>query len=477
MDGADNKIVQNNLVLEISEDRIEAALTIEDRGFTPPPEYEYAKDFLKKNNIGSSLLEDELKKMIDDKIYNKQVVIARGKKCIPSVNGRIIYLFNDPEKNFNPGVNDPVDHKSRTSLKTVSKGDPVARVLPPEKGEDGLTVTGQIIPAGNTTEKKLPSGRNVTPDPQDKDLLIATENGSVTVFSETRIDIDPVLKITGNVDYSVGNIDFTGTLIVSGDILSGFTVRVTGSIQVAGVIENAEVYAGGDVFAAGCAGGDKGSISAGGSVFIKFAENSRINAGKDITVDEYLINCYVHADGNVFATKKRGQIIGGETSAFHRIEANSIGTPEEIKTVIIAGFSSELKQQFKLIDEEQTKNLNSLGDINNALKKLNRISMIKKQLPEEMKIQIRELLKIKNAIEESIGSVLEKQIDSVKRLSQTETASVQVSGNLHKGVVINFPDNQMVNSSIRSNIMLKILDEKIVITPILKETKQSPVKK
>jgi hypothetical protein len=465
----DNRIVQNNLVIEISDDRIEASLTIEDRGFTPPPEYDYVIEFLKKNSISTSILEDELKKMIDNKIYNTPVIVARGKRCIPSESGKIIYPSDDPEKNIIPGPDDTIDHKSRTSIKTVSKGDAVAKVIPPVQGEDGLSVTGQIIPAGNAVEKKLPSGRNVVQDSNDKNLLIASENGSVHIISETRIDIDPVLKIPGNVDYSVGNVDFTGSIVVNGDILNGFTVKVTGSIQVAGVIENAEVYAGGDIFATGCAGGEKGSISAGGSVYIKYAENSRITAGKDITIEEYLINCSVHADGNIYATKKRGQIIGGETSAFHRIEANTIGNVEEKKTVLVAGFSSELKQQFKLIEEEQTRNLNSLGDVNSALKKMNRITMIKKQLPEEMKTQIRELLKIKNAIEENIGKVLERQIDSVKRLSQTETASVKVTGDLHPGVVINFPDNQMVNNTVRSGVMLKITEDKIILNPIRKE--------
>jgi hypothetical protein len=86
-----------------------------------------------------------------------------------------------------------------------------------------------------------------------------------------------------------------------------------------------------------------------------------------------------------------------------------------------------------------------------------------------MKTQIRELLKIRNAIEENIGKVLEKQIDSVKRLSQTETASVKVTGDLHPGVVINFPDNQMVNNIVRSGVMLKISEDKIIIDPIRKE--------
>lgn len=469
MSGTDNKIIQNNLLLEISDDRIEANLTIDNRNFTLIPDYNYIVDFLKKNKITSSLLEDELRKMLNEKKFNIPICIARGKKRIPSKNGEIIYLFDDPGKIPEPGPCDSVDHKFRTRIKTVSKGDAVARVIPPMQGEDGLTVTGDIIPAGNASEKKIPKGRNIAPDPTDNSLLIATENGSVNIVSETRIDIDPVLNIPGNVDYSVGNLDFTGSLEVKGDIISGFTVKVTGSIHVNGVIEDAEVYAGGDIYAIGCAGKDKGSISAGGSIIIKYAENTSIQAGRDIVVEEYLMNCYTHADGNVLVTKKKGHITGGETSAFHAVAANIIGNIEETKTVISVGFSSELKQQFILIDEEQTRNINSLGDINNALKKLNRFTMIKKQISDEMKIQIRELLKMKDVIEESISDVLDRHIDVIKRFSQTETASIRVYEILYPGVVINFPDKQFRNKELRSHIALRLQEDAITINPIITE--------
>jgi hypothetical protein len=461
----DRKIISNNMILEFSDDRIEAALTIEDHGFNVIPDFNYIMDFIKKNNITTSILEDEIKKMLEEKIFNIPVCIARGKKCTPSVNGEIVYLFRDITKASDPDPDEQVDHRERSRIKTVSKGDKVAKVIPPVQGEDGFTVTGEIISAGKAVEKKLPSGKNVAPDQNDTTLLIATENGSVNIISETKIDIEPVLNIPGNVDYSVGNLDFTGSIVVKGDIISGFTVKVTGSIQVNGVIEDAEIYAGGDVYALGCAGGGKGSVSAGGSVSIKYAENSRIRAGKDINVDEYLINCNVHADGSVYVKKKKGHIIGGETTAFHAVEANHIGNPEETRTVISAGFSSELKQQFALIDEEQTRNLKSLGDINSALKKINRFTMIKKQIPEDMKIQIKNLIKMKNIIEEDISAVLDRHIEAIKRLSQTETAAVRVYGTLYPGVMINFPDKQLANKEPISGVILKIMDDAIIITP------------
>jgi uncharacterized protein len=471
MTGTETKIIQNNLVLELSLDRIEATLIIQNHGNAPVPEFNYITDFLKKYNITSTLLENELQGMLDEKIYNTPVCIARGKKCKPSRNGEIIYLFNDPSKRPEPDADEYVDHRARTTIKTVSKGETVAKIIPPIQGEDGLTVTGEIIPAGNPVEKKMPTGRNVAADSDNKDLLIALINGSVNVVSETKINIDPILSIPGNVDYSVGNIDFTGSLIINGDIVSGFTVKVTGSIDVKGVIEDSEVYAGGDIHAVGCAGRLKNTISAGGEINIRYAENSIIQAGMDINVDEYLMNCSVHADGNIHVTKKTGLIAGGETTAFHAVEANTLGNIEGTKTVISVGFSSELKQQFRLIDQEQTRNINKLGDINNALKKLNRLIMIKKLVSEKMQTQIRVLLKMKETVEDQISSLLERHVELVKKLSQTETAAVRISGVCHPGVTINFPDKQLINKEAMSHVTLKLEDDVIIINPMLNEKK------
>lgn len=471
MDRTDNRIINNNIVLEFSPDQTEATLTIEERSYAPEYDFDHITDFLGKNNITETLLVNELRGMLEQKIYNTPVCIARGKKAIPSRNGEILYLFNDPSKKPAPAPDENIDHRERSPIITVSRGEPVARVIPPVQGEDGLTVTGQIIPAGIPVEKTIPSGKNIAPDTEDKYLLIAQTHGSVNVVSETRIDIDPVLSISGNVDYSVGNLDFTGSLIVNGDVISGFTVKVTGSVHVRGVIEDAVVYAGGDIYTEGCAGGEKGSISAGGAVYAKYAENTRLQAGKDIVIEDYLMNCNVHADGNIYVTKKNGLITGGETSAFHAVEANTIGNSEETKTVISVGFSSELKQQFRLIDEEQTRNINNLGDINNALKKLSRFSMIKKQIPDKMKTQITVLLKLKDSIEDKISKLLDRHIDVIRRLSQTETATVRVFKTLHPGVVINFPDKQMVNKEINSHVAMRLQGDVIVFTPLSKEKK------
>jgi len=453
MDESNTNLLDNNIKLEISPDFLEAYVSISLPKDGPWPDLDYIINYLNSHAISSTIIQEEVMRVINQKINFTPICVARGEKMIPSQNGWIEYLYEKKEKEFDPEGMESIDHKNRSRIKTVSKGDRILCVHPPVTGKDGISVTGEIISAGTPVELKLPAGTNTSVDPEDSSCLIATENGAVLLINEARIDIVPLLEINGNIDYSVGNVDFTGSLIIRGDILSGFTVKTTGSIQVFGIIEDADVYAGGDIIAVGCAGGQRGVIRAGGSINISYAVNSTLQAGKDIIAADYLINCTSHADGSILVTKKKGLIAGGTTVAFSKIEANIIGNSTGLKTVLSAGFSAELRQQLTMIDTEQTKNIHNLGHINEALKKISRISMIKKQMPSIIVKQEKDLMNMKERIEEQINKVLEKQVTILDTLSDTKNASIRVNGTMFQGVIINFPDIQkVIKDDVRKSI-------------------------
>ena len=60
-------------------------------------------------------------------------------------------------------------------------------------------------------------------DPTDPDLLKSKIDGCPTLL-ENGVRVEPVYTIR-NVDLHSGNIDFLGTVIVTGGILSGMTVK------------------------------------------------------------------------------------------------------------------------------------------------------------------------------------------------------------------------------------------------------------
>ena len=71
--------------------------------------------------------------------------------------------------------------------------------------------------------------------------MYAAIDGLVTKTEKEKLNVFPVYEVNGDVDYNIGNIDFVGTVVIRGNILTGFRVKASGDIRVTGGIEGAEV--------------------------------------------------------------------------------------------------------------------------------------------------------------------------------------------------------------------------------------------
>ena len=96
--------------------------------------------------------------------------------------------------------------------------------------------------------------------------LIATQDGHLT-FAHEAFQVSPLLEIQGDVDYSTGNIDFSGDVHICGDVRENFTVHAQGTVTVDGLVEAATVEAGGDlVIARGVVGDGRALLKSNGCV-------------------------------------------------------------------------------------------------------------------------------------------------------------------------------------------------------------------
>jgi len=443
------------LKIEITPDEMEAHLTISLPRESPQPKIDEIINALKEKEVAEPIMTERIEEMLKKKYYNKPVVVAKGKPAVMSKNGFIDLLYKKDEPETDPNAR--VDHHYRESIPTVSKGEEIARLQPPIQGTEGKTVTGKTISPGTGKERVLKSGKNTEFSTYDKNLLLSTENGVVRFADSNKIQVDPVMNVRGDVDFSVGNIDFTGALVIRGNVLSGFKVKAAGAIQIDGIVEDSEVIAGGDIIVNSCSGKQKGLLRSGGSIKINFAENHTIQAMGDITVNKYLINCKIHADGKVIITNKKGVIVGGETIASRGIETPNAGNLQGTKTVLAAGFSSELRQKLVMLDIEQTKNIKSLGTVDQALKRISRIAIIKKELAPEIKNQIKELLHTREIIEERISKLTEEQSACLAETEDSEQSYIKVTGTINPGVTVRFPNSQRIvrSSMVNSKIIME----------------------
>ncbi|MCI9120430.1 MAG: DUF342 domain-containing protein [Oscillibacter sp.] len=314
--------------------------------------------------------------------YFQLFPVARGSAAVPGADGWIEDLFPRVEKReLTVDEHNRVDYTNLNFIHNVEQGGVICRILSPTDGVPGRNVLGKEIPVRVGKPVRIPKGRNTVLSEDGKELLAAIP-GHVE-FDNRGFQVKPLMEIDGNVDYSVGNINFVGDVCVHGDICSGFTVRAMGNITVDGVVEACTVEAGGDlVVARGIQGDSQAIIRAQRSIFAKFLENSCIYVKEQVNT-ECIINCDVYCDGVVTVRSGRKTIIGGKIKAAREVSAGIIGSRSETRTNIVLGGQPCQSFDYDMLAREirgMETELEQLEPQPESPSKFNRISKLKVQL-------------------------------------------------------------------------------------------------
>ena len=263
-------------------------------------------------------------------------MVARGIKPVDGKDGYVEELFpRKTEREYTINDHNQVDYTALNLVRNVDKGDVICRITPPTEGHPGKTVRGEPIPAKSGKKADIPKGRN-TALSEDGLSLIATMSGHVQ-FTGRYFEIRTVLEISGDVDFSTGNLNHLGDIHIHGDVRSGFTVRAMGNVTVDGVVEDTSVEASGDLIVrGGVQGNGKAVLRSHQNIYAQYLESCSVYAKGELHSD-CVISCDVYCDGLVEVTTGRGSIIGGHILAGGPVRAGSVGARSEIRTEITLG--------------------------------------------------------------------------------------------------------------------------------------------
>lgn len=327
---------------------------------------------IKENRITMGIDEELLEKLETTRIPEAPYVIAAGRKTENGEHGRIEYFFETESVGYKPKEleDGSLDYMNLNLFQVATKGMVLARIYPPTLGIDGYSVMGDVVRATPGKPVLSPVGKNVTLS-EDGTEVTANVEGQI-VFQNKKINVNPVLEIRGNVDNSTGNINFLGTVVVKGNILSGFSVTTSGDIECEGVVEGAFLTCDGDIWIkGGVQGMEKAILKAQGSVTAKFIENATVVAGVDVNADS-IMRSNVKCSGSLNLQGRRGQIIGGSAKVLHMITASVIGSQLEASTEVQAGLDPDLYDEYTEKRAELArvkKEISQLSQIINTLAK------------------------------------------------------------------------------------------------------------
>ena len=391
---------------------------------------------------------EKLKKIARNKIFLEREIIAEGKPPIIGEEAQIVIEVDTDISNEPLILEDgSVDFRQINLLKTVEKDQLLAVKIAATKGEDGMTVRGEIIDSTGK-DKPLPRGKN-TYISDDGLSLYASVSGRI-IRDRNKLNVENILAIHGDVDYSVGNIEFVGDVAVSGDVLSGFKVQTHGDIRIKGVVEAAEIISleGNVVIGRGIVGQEKARILAKKDVRADFINEAYIEAGNDVEVGEYIMNSIVNAENDVKAVDGRGSIIGGKTYAEKSIEAKTIGSSNNIRTEIRVGVKveKELYEQMLILerDEENFKRAQST-----IQKEIKFIEVLKKKLPkfpEKKAKELKDLITKLKKVEEKLNEVIKKKEELGENMSSSVDQAKRriIATTIHRGVLLGIDNSRFL---------------------------------
>ena len=362
-----------------------------------------------------------------------------------------------------------IDFRERRLITAVNEGDLLGWLKPSDNGVPGMDVTGeQILPA-------IPAAIEVVADQHivaetttegteyraaaagGVDHKFEHRRGRYRIHRRLRLSISPISNITGDVDYSTGNIDFTGSVMISGSIQPLFSVKATGSVSVAGYVEaGAAVQAGGDVVVGGGIVGVDTTVAAGGDLLAKFVQEASLRASGDLHVGAYIFNASVRAHGRVVVAGrgegKTRALVGGLVWAGDGIAALSIGSPYSRETRVVAGIDpdqsnrlDQLRANLESCVSRQLLMTNQLG-----MEELD-VGLLKQRLqqtssPQGKKAIILSIKRIARLAE--LRRDLEREIEDLLAAQRelSHSAKVEVQGTLFSGVELRIGEAKLRTS-------------------------------
>ena len=292
---------------------------------------------------------------LSNREYCKDYILARGKEPVQGSDARIEYRFNT-DVNLAPKHNEDgtVDYKELNTISAVKAGELIAKLIKEDVGESGFNVYGEEIKPRTVKTAKLEYGNNISVS-EDGTEAYSDVTGHAQLVNG-KMFVSDVFEVPADVDNSVGNIDYPGSVLVKGNVKGGFTVRANGDIIVEGIVEDATLIAEGQIIVKrGIHGMNKGIMRAGKSVIVKFIENATVASGGYVET-ETIMHSKVDAASYIKVTGKKGLINGGRVRAGNLIEADNIGSEMGGITTIEVGINPERKERYgqlrKLIKEQ-----------------------------------------------------------------------------------------------------------------------------
>jgi uncharacterized protein (DUF342 family) len=428
------KLVDASASFFVSEDKMKASIKLH----APEGGNDFTKDklmqLIAQEKIVFGIKDDVIDSIISTPHYEKLILIAEGQNCKNGTNGYIKYCFDNTIDRRPTLLEDgTVNYKELNYVQSVSTGQKLCEAIPNILSTPGIDVYGKESKGVDGKPAVIPKGKN-TEITSDGKFLISLIEGSVQIIDD-KVSVFQQFVVPNHVDITTGNIYFIGSVLVKGNVSTGYTIEAQGDIEVEGFVEGAILKAGGNVIVKnGISGMGKGLVIAGNDVITKRIENSNIQAKRRIQA-EVIMHSQIRAGEKVELIGIKGLLVGGMCRAGQEVSAKVIGSEMSTNTEIEVGVDPTAKERYiqlrsdlKLIEGDITKT----EQVVNLLSKLEfagQLSSDKKDMLEKSKNTLLKLFDTKE-----MWNIEFKELE--EKIKEDDKGKIRVSSIIYPGAKV-----------------------------------------
>lgn len=373
--------------------------------------------------------------------------VARGEAMRRGVDASIEFHVQPTAlvPRYDVGDDGAVDFKQLHLIENCFAGQRVASILPPSPGRAGRDVFGGEIPPEAGTPLSVLAGPGVVISANGRDFTSEIE-GRV-VYENGTISVSPVLEIHHDVDYSVGNIDFVGRVLVRGSLLDGFRINAKHGVEINGEMGASRITSEGDVSITGGVRGKGAAFISCRNLTAHYIDEATVEATGNVTANKEILNAVVKSLGRV--SIPNGSIVGGEVCGFHGVEADVIGSDMGVATRVLSGLNWTEEDMLADLRQRIAEFLERSRSAKTILDPLLVNREVLAHLGTEQKSMLADLVGELRDLRENLIELLDARSRIVNRRQEGLVNQINVRSMLNMGVAVRFT---RVESEIKDSV-------------------------
>lgn len=353
-----------------------------------------------------------------------RTLVARGSRHSDGNDGYYKQLDSRPRS----------DGEKKFDVINVFAGDVIGEIYRPTAGSVGIDIFGRKVQPKEGKPCNVFTGPEIKrTDTEDKIVLEAAADGYLHVGAAS-VEIVPQHTVHGDVDYSAGELEFAGSLIIAGDIKGSGNLKIRHDLRVEGSVEDAKIIAGGNVTVEkSFVGRGDGLIRAGGDVEVNVVLNQMIEAEGSIKVGRECVNAHLIASQKIIGTN--ATIMGGTIAAGEAVEARTFGGELYSTTRVKVGMAEILKENAVAIDREIQLQAKAIEQLKNDIYLLVRERIDSNNFTGEKAEQLKLLQDKLRRQNDLVKELSAKKQEKVLEMSRKKSPKLTVLGTIHQSVI------------------------------------------